>query len=248
MKVREAHFLVRWTRKLSLILLGLWAFFLFILIVTSIGLWFWIASQLPVLQTLLSTPLPTCKTALPGPTIALPRWRVDAFASIESPDGMNPYGTPTMRLIGSVVLAPVYFVFGNKWPPRNSATMLLARGLADGSDRTLSMHFKQLVLSDIIETELSEEEVAKELLARMYFGKGANGLDCAAMVRYNATVEKLTLGQFAMLIGLLKAPTNYDPEKHPETALQRRNAVLNIWLEKGIATPEDVERAKAEPI
>jgi membrane carboxypeptidase/penicillin-binding protein len=115
-------------------------------------------------------------------------------------------------------------------------------------DRSVSSQFKRLVFSDIIEMNVSESEITEAYLARAYFGNMATGLGCAAMARYKKQVKDLTLAQFAMLIGLLKAPTAYEPLRHPEAAMKRRNEVLDIWLVNGIATEADVDRAKQEPL
>jgi Transglycosylase len=243
---------MRWLNNLILVIVGLWCFFSATLIILVTALWLWVAFQLPDLQTLLNATPGTCKTdrsAIPTP---LQRWRIDALAAVESPGGLNPFGTPTSRLIASLVVAPIVVVSGHKlFSPKKSASEALADNLSyrpDSKDRTLLALFKRLVLSDIVELRMSEEAIGKELLARSYFGKYAIGLDCAAAIRYNTTVDNLTLGRYAMLIGLMKAPTMFDPDKHKEAALERRNSVLDLWRDKGIATQADVEKAKLEPL
>jgi membrane peptidoglycan carboxypeptidase len=115
-------------------------------------------------------------------------------------------------------------------------------------DRTVSSQFKRLVFSDIIEVKMSGDEIAASYLARVYFGGGATGLACAATTRYKKKTEDLTLAQFAMLMGLLKAPTTYDPLRNPDEAKQRRDDVLDIWLASGIITQANVNQAKQEPL
>jgi Transglycosylase len=250
-KTQAPHFLFRWTKNLLLTVVGLWAFFSALLIATTIALWIWIASQLPELETLLKRPVAKCKSSQPAATASLPQWRIDAYAAVESPGGLNPSGTPTLRLMLYLIAAPVMLIFDDKGRQKNSASQLLAHNLMtypDINERTLVSQFKRLVLSDIVETTMSEEAVVNELLARSYFGQGATGLECAARSRYNRNIENLSLAQFAMLVGLLKGPNNYDPDRHQEAALERRKTVLDIWRDQGIVTPEDVVRAKAEPL
>jgi penicillin-binding protein 1A len=221
-----------------------------IVMVSGLALWFWTASHLPDVQVLLKIDPPKCKVELTSNTekFTLPPWRIDALQAIESPNGLNPFAVPSLRMVGKLVKVALGFRIERF---QNNASELLARQLSNDflpNDHTIARIFKQLVLSDLIELKLSDDDIATALLNHSYFGQHATGLDCAAATRYNSTVEKLTLAQFAMLIGLLKAPTNYDPIKRPIEARERRNKVLDIWYERAITSQADTEAAKLEPL
>jgi hypothetical protein len=244
-----------WLRRLFLVAVVLWVGYSVLLILAATAIWFWVAPQVPDLRTVLLEPLKTskiCATLQSGFSTSLPRWRIDALAAVESPEGLNPFGIPSSRLVAFFVAAPISYVLSSRVLfPSKSASEILASDLLyrrELNDRTVLKQLKTLVLSDIIEMNLDDETIGREVLARSYFGKGSNGLECAAGTRYNTSVDKLTLGQFAMLIGLLKGPTRFDPESKKAAALERRNFVLDLWHHKGIVTQEDVERAKAEPL
>ena len=132
-------------------------------------------------------------------------------------------------------------------PSHSYATRLLVWASVP-HDRTNSYLVKTLVLHSIVKARLNRTEIAKVILDRSYLGKGAYGLGCAAATRYGKRVSHLSLAQFAMLIGLIRGPTDYDPDHHPDRALKRRNDVLDIWLANGIATKQQVDAAKLEPL
>ena len=123
-----------------------------------------------------------------------------------------------------------------------------ARLLYQDRSRTIERQLKTVVLSHLLALNLSRTELSAVIFDRAYFGKGANGLGCAAATLYNKDVIDLSLAQFAMLIGLIKGPTFYHPARNPSAALKRRNDVLDIWLAKGIATKQQVDAAKLEPL
>jgi hypothetical protein len=255
MKIYPYRFVFRWLKRLVVVVLALWAAYSALLVLAATAIWFWVAPQVPDLQTLLLEPIKAsknCAAHQSASSTSLPRWRIEAFAAVESPEGLNPFGIPSSRLVTFFIAAPISFVLRTRvLSPSRGASESLASKLNSGPEfpnHTLLRAIRQLVLSDIIEMNLDEETIGREVLARSYFGKGGNGLECAAVERYNTTADKLTLGQFAMLIGLLKGPTIYDPESKKTAALERRNFVLDLWRDKGIATQEDVEKAKAEPL
>ena len=243
---------LRWLKNVILMLFGLVAFFAAVVSGPLIAIWLWAFSQLPDLMTLTKVSIATCKIEAAAELRQIEKWRVDALAAVESPDGLNPIAVPSIRNTANFLIDSAKEAFGfERSEHKAAASELLASKFSDDlapTDPDFLWIFRQLVLADWIEVQLTENEIAQELFDRGYFGNGVVGLDCAAKARYGSTVNSLSLSQFAVLVGMMEGPTIYDPNRDREAALQRRNAVLDVWRKKGIATPEDVDRAKVEPL
>lgn len=99
-----------------------------------------------------------------------------------------------------------------------------------------------------LEQHLSKDEILERYLNIAYFGDGAYGIQAAAKRYFNVDVEKLSLPQAALLAGLVKNPTAYNPVLHPQTAAERRDLVLDAMLEHKHVTGADLMTAKAAPV
>jgi hypothetical protein len=232
--------ILRFIRSAMLVTVGL-------IISIWAGIWIWLAWDLPDARAALNTDAPACEADSIKPD-KFTQLHLDALAAVEFPDGINPWLLPSVR----VLLTPLNAVTGwrlfhrQKDASTSLAGILLTQMLPP--ERSLKRQFQQIIVADFIEMQLSEKEIGEALLARMYFGKKAVGLNCAAASQYGKEVDEMSLAQLAMLIGRLKSPTTYDPILSPESAIARRNAVLDIWAQGGLASATDVERAKLDPI
>lgn len=93
--------------------------------------------------------------------------------------------------------------------------------------------------------ELGHERVLNLYLNSIYLGNGLYGIGRAAQHYFGTTVDSLSVGQLATLVGMTRAPEHYDPIRHPERARALRNTVLATLREAGVVTDEEVEAATA---
>ncbi|WP_157241242.1 transglycosylase domain-containing protein [Catenuloplanes japonicus] len=100
-----------------------------------------------------------------------------------------------------------------------------------------------------IDDELPKEEILRRYLNIAYFGNKSYGVAAAASGYFSTTPDKLTLGQAAMIAGLVKSPDEYDPVNNDEgEALGRRDYVLDAMVGTGAITRPEADAAKAEPL
>lgn len=116
------------------------------------------------------------------------------------------------------------------------------------SDRTVDRKVQEASLAFQIEREYSKEEILGFYLNTVYFGAGAYGVEAAAQTFFGKPIGDVTLGEAALLAGLIKAPSTYNPYKHAEAAVSRRSLVIDALLETGRAPPAEAEAARVEPI
>src|SRR6185369_957927 len=94
----------------------------------------------------------------------------------------------------------------------------------------------------------TKDEILELYLNHIYFGNGLRGIAAAAEQYFGVPAERLTLSQAALLAALPKAPTHYDPRRHPHAARSRRNLVLAMMTRERRITTADAARARAAPL
>jgi penicillin-binding protein 1A len=115
---------------------------------------------------------------------------------------------------------------GEKRQGGSTITMQLARNFFLGNERTYVRKLREIFLALQIEHELSKDEILELYLNKIYLGNRAYGVGAAADVYYGLEVDELSISQVAMIAGLPKAPSRFNPIINPERALLRRNYVL----------------------
>lgn len=115
---------------------------------------------------------------------------------------------------------------GKKGQGGSTITMQVARNFFLSREKTYLRKLNEIFLALKIEGLLSKEEILELYLNKIYLGKRAYGFAAAAQVYYGRDIHQLTLPEFAMIAGLPKAPSSYNPVNNPERALLRRNYVL----------------------
>ncbi len=135
---------------------------------------------------------------------------------------------------------------GEKSQGGSTITMQVARNFFLSSEKTYFRKLSEIMLSFKIEQELSKDEILELYLNKIYLGQRAYGVDAAAQIYYGSKLKDLTLAQIAMIAGLPKAPSAYNPVVNPARATERRNYVLRRMLELEYINQDDFQAAVAE--
>mgnify|MGYP000536640083 CR=1 FL=1 len=130
----------------------------------------------------------------------------------------------------------------------STITMQVAKNYFLSRDRTFIRKFNEILLALQIERELDKDRIFELYLNKIYLGNRAYGIAAAAQVYYNKPVNELTLAQMAMLAGLPKAPSAYNPLANAERALIRRNWILGRMQELGYITADAYDLAVNAPL
>ncbi len=99
-----------------------------------------------------------------------------------------------------------------------------------------------------LERQVNKPEILARYLNIVFFGNNAYGIASAARTYFNTTPDQLTVSQAALLAGLVKSTSTFDPVDNPEAALDRRNLVIDAMVDVGSITPQQGDAAKAEPL
>ena len=140
----------------------------------------------------------------------------------------------------------------NLWSGRvvqggSTLTQQLAKNVFLSHDRSLSRKIRELLLAFWLEKEFTKDEILSIYLNRVYFGAGAYGVDAAARKYFSKSARDLTVGEAALLAGMLKGPSRYSPAADPDLAKQRTAVVLNAMAEIGYLNPETARQIAADP-
>ncbi|WP_054773007.1 penicillin-binding protein 1A [Methylogaea oryzae] len=137
---------------------------------------------------------------------------------------------------------------GHKRQGGSTITMQVARNFFLSSEKTFLRKFKEIFLALKIERGLGKREILELYLNKIYLGHHAYGVAAAAQVYFGKPLQELNVSQFALLAGLPKAPSSYNPFTAPKKALGRRNFVLQRMRSLNFIGDEELQTALAQPV
>ena len=130
----------------------------------------------------------------------------------------------------------------------STITQQVAKSLLLSNERTYSRKFKEAILARRIDSSFTKDEILEIYMNQSYFGNGSYGIESAAQNYFQKHVWELSLPEAALLAGLPKAPSAYDPTRNPVRALDRRNLVLERMVEEGYITDQENTEASLTPL
>jgi penicillin-binding protein 1A len=130
----------------------------------------------------------------------------------------------------------------------STITMQVAKNFFLSRERTFIRKFTEILLALQIERELSKQEILELYLNKIYLGNRAYGIAAAAQVYYGTSIDQLTLAQMAMVAGLPKAPSAFNPVVNPARAKERRDWILQRMQKLEFITDEQYRAAVATEV
>ena len=246
----------RWVRWLS------WAgAALFVLVA---AMWIYFAAGLPSAQTLLAyqPPLPTNVRGYDGDPVQtfarerrvdlsydeIPPLVVRAFISAEDKDFFHHHGIDPSGFVKAVFNYTTHFGRGGRVAGGSTITQQVAKYLLRDSSYNVGRKAREAILAFRLEDTLSKEQILELYLNSIFLGRNAYGVQAAARAYFDKDVDELTLPEAAYLAILPKAPSNYDPVRATQKALDRRNYVLREMYRNGYITEAQWNGAASTPL
>lgn len=175
----------------------------------------------------------------------VPQTLIDAILSAEDDGFYSHQGVDIkglLRAVSQLVLS------GSIQSGGSTITMQVARNFFLTRNQTFSRKFNEILLAIKIEQELTKEEILTLYLNKIYLGNRAYGVKAASQVYYGKPVNELTIAQIAMISGLPKAPSTFNPIINPSRALVRRNWIIGRMLSLGKIDQTEHDAAITEPV
>ncbi|MBU0501315.1 MAG: penicillin-binding protein 1A [Gammaproteobacteria bacterium] len=174
----------------------------------------------------------------------VPERMVQAFLSAEDD---RFFEHPGVDYQGILRAAGLMLLTGKKSQGGSTITMQVARNFFLSREKTFGRKLTEILLSFRIERELSKEEILELYLNKIYLGNRAYGVGAAAQVYYGKEARELSLPEIAMIAGLPKAPSKFNPIVNPQRALERRDYVLGRMRDLGFIPQAEYEAAVKTP-
>lgn len=134
----------------------------------------------------------------------------------------------------------------------STITQQLVKNYYLTSKRTLTRKLTEVVMAVLLELHYDKDQILESYINEVYLGqdgpRAVHGFALAAQYYFDKPLEQLDLQQQALLIGMIKGPSHYNPERNPERALARRNVVLDVMAQQGVITPEQGAVARKAPL
>ncbi len=130
----------------------------------------------------------------------------------------------------------------------STITQQLAKNVFLSPDQTMRRKVQEALLAFWLEWKFTKDEILTLYLNRVYFGAGAYGVDAASYRYFAKPARRLSVGEAAVLAGLLKAPSRYAPTANPDHAGRRGRLVIDQMRAGGFLTPDEAAAAIAAPI
>ena len=241
-----------------------WTFILGIVatIVILAVTWFYLVPRLPDVNSLrdyhLQTPLRVMsrdgklisefgeQRRIPLTIDQVPQLYIDALLSAEDENFYSHYGVDPKALLRAAVR--MVQAGGKIQGGGSTITMQVARNYLLTLDQTFIRKFNEILLSFQIEQELSKKQILEMYFNKMFMGHRAYGIEAASHVYYGRSISELDLPQLAMLAGLYKAPSKYNPISNPTRSKIRRDWILGRMLKLNYIQQEQFQVAIVTPI
>lgn len=170
---------------------------------------------------------------------------IQALLAAEDDNFANHYGVDLTSLVRA---ATQLLKSGHIQSGGSTITMQVAKNYFLTSERSFSRKINEILLALQIERELSKDEILELYVNKIYLGNRAYGIEAAAQVYYGKSIRDVSLAQMAMIAGLPKAPSRFNPLVNPTRSKERRDWILGRMFKLGRIDQARYDQAIAEPI
>ena len=182
------------------------------------------------------------------PSEAIPERVKQAFIAAEDQHFYDHPGVDVFG-IGRAVVSNLERLRSNRRPEGASTiTQQVAKNFLLSSELSYERKLKEIILALRIERTFTKDRILELYLNEIFLGNRSYGVAAAALNYFDKSLDELTVAEAALLAGLPKAPSAYDPGENPTAAMQRRDYVLTRMQADGYITPVEAAAARAEPI
>ncbi|MBB4640770.1 penicillin-binding protein 1A [Rhizorhapis suberifaciens] len=178
----------------------------------------------------------------------IPKIMVDAMVSVEDKRYYMHPGVDPIGLTRATWLALENRGTGRRMQGASTITQQVARNIFLNNSYSFGRKLREMVLALALEWKFSKQQILELYLNKVYFGGGAYGIDAASRKFFGHPGTELSLGEAAIIAGLVKAPSRYSPTADAEAAVGRAGVVLDVMEENGAITATQAAEARPEDV
>jgi len=178
-----------------------------------------------------------------------PPYLLDTLVTVEDRDFYHHFGVSPKSIVRAFW---VNASAGQMRQGGSTLTQQLVKNFYLTNERSISRKLTEAMMAILLEIHYSKQEILEAYLNEVFVGqdgqRAVHGFGLASQYFFSQPLSELKLHQVALLVGLVKGPSYYNPRRNPDRALERRNLVLDLLEQQGVATPEAVAAAKKMPL
>ena len=179
----------------------------------------------------------------------LPPYLAETLVAIEDREFFNHFGVSPKGIARAVWINATA---GQLRQGGSTLTQQLVKNFYLTNERTLARKATEAMMAVLLELHYDKKEILEAYLNEVFLGqdgqRAVHGFGLTSQYFFSQPLSELKLDQVALLVGMVKGPTYYNPRRQPERALQRRNLVLDVLVEQGVVTQEQAAAAKQKPL
>ncbi|MEG2507204.1 MAG: transglycosylase domain-containing protein [Longicatena sp.] len=175
----------------------------------------------------------------------IPKFIQEAFVSVEDKRFFYHAGFDPIRISKAL---STNIINGEVLQGGSTITQQYAKNLFLTNEQTLSRKAQEFFYATRLEMQYSKEDILEGYLNTIYFGHGIYGIQAAASYFFDQPLDKLTLAQIAMLIGIPNGPSIYSPFLHLDNAIKREHLILDILESNQVITAIEKKKAEQAPL
>ncbi|ETX10679.1 penicillin-binding protein 1B [Marinomonas ushuaiensis DSM 15871] len=179
----------------------------------------------------------------------IPSTLIDILVSVEDQDFYEHWGISLTGIARAVV---VNFTHGSRRQGGSTLTQQLVKNMFLSSERTYTRKLTEVVMSLLLEYHYSKEAIITAYMNEVYLAQlgssALHGFAAASQHFFGRPLNELNIDEFALLVGMVKGPSLYNPERSPNRAKARRNTVLGVLKSQGRLSENDYNSLIKQPI
>jgi len=179
----------------------------------------------------------------------VPPYLVQTLVAVEDREFFEHFGVSPKSIVRAVW---VNLTAGAVRQGGSTLTQQLVKNFYLTNERSLTRKATEAMMAVLLELHYDKQEILEAYLNEVFLGqdgrRAIHGFGLASQYFFGQPLAELKLHQIALLVGMVKGPTYYNPRRHPERAFERRNLVLDLLAEQQVVDPAEVAAAKQKPL
>ncbi|OZB34834.1 MAG: penicillin-binding protein 1B, partial [Pseudomonas sp. 34-62-33] len=179
----------------------------------------------------------------------VPTYLIEALVAVEDRDYFDHFGVSPKGIARAMW---VNATSGRVVQGGSTLTQQLVKNFYLTNERTLARKATEAMMAVLLELHYDKQEILEAYMNEVFLGqdgqRAIHGFGLASQYFFSQPVSELKLEQVALLVGMVKGPTFFNPRRNPERALARRNLVIDLLAEQGSITADEAAAAKQKPL
>lgn len=178
-----------------------------------------------------------------------PPYLIETLVAVEDREFFDHFGVSPKSIARAVW---VNLTAGEVRQGGSTLTQQLVKNFYLTNERSLSRKATEAMMAVLLELHYDKDEILEAYLNEVFLGqdgrRAIHGFGLASQYFFGRPLAELKVQHVALLVGMVKGPTYYNPRRHPERALERRNLILDLLAEQQVLTPEEAAAARKTPL